>query len=211
MGRKCSNLVGKKYGRLTVIEFDSQNHRGKSMWKCQCECGNTRVVLGTRLTGGHTKSCGCYNVAAVKDRVTIHGMSNTRLYNIWQGMLKRCNYKKATSYKHYGAKGIKVCEEWQNFESFRDWAVSHGYSDNLTLDRIDNGGNYNPENSRWVDIKTQERNTSRNHFITFRGETHCMAEWSEKLGINYRTLQHRICTYGWSIERALTTPVCNRG
>lgn len=211
MGRKFSDLVGKKYGRLVVIEFVCQNRHGKSMWKCQCECGNTSVVLGTRLTSGHTKSCGCYNADMSKDRVTTHGMSKTRLYSIWKDMLKRCNYENATNYTNYGGKGIRVCDEWYDFERFRDWAIVHGYLDSLTIDRIDNSSGYNPENCRWVDMKVQERNTSRNRVLTFAGETHCMMEWAEKLGINYRTLQNRLNLYGWSIERALTTPVGNRG
>lgn len=211
MGRKILDLVGKKYGRLTVIEYVSQNHRGKSMWKCQCDCGNTSVVLGTRLTSGHTKSCGCYSEDAIKSRVTTHGMSKTRLYNIWRGMLKRCGYEKATSYKNYGAKGIRVCEEWHDFEKFQKWAMVNGYSDDLTLDRADNRGDYTPENCRWVDMKTQLRNTSRNKFIMFRGETHCMQDWANILGMNYRTLQQRINTYKWSVERALTAPVGKNG
>lgn len=211
MGRKIAELLGKKYGRLTVIEYVGQNHRGKSMWKCRCDCGNTSIVLGTRLTSGQTKSCGCYNTETIKERVTTHGMSKTRLYNIWKGMLKRCYYENSTNYEHYGKKGIRICEEWLNFEGFRDWATTHGYADNLTIDRMDNDSNYSPDNCRWVDMKTQERNTTRNKFITFRGETHCLIEWAEIVGINYRTLQGRIFRYGWSIERALSTPTGNRG
>lgn len=211
MGRKMLDIVGRKYGRLTVIEYAGQNHRGKSMWVCQCDCGKTSVVLGTHLTGGHTKSCGCYNEESTKSRVTTHGMSRTRLYNIWRGMLKRCNYEGATSYRNYGAKGISVCEEWCDYEKFKDWAISHGYSDHLTLDRIDNSGDYRPENCRWADVKTQMRNTSRNKVIQFRGETHCLQEWADILGMNYRTLQQRINTYGWTVERAFTSPAGNNG
>ena len=211
MGRTILDLVGKKYGRLVVIEYAYRNPRGKSMWKCKCDCGNTKVVLGTHLTSGHTTSCGCYNEEVIKGRNTTHGMSNTRLYNIWRVMLKRCNYENATNYEHYGAKGIRVCKEWYDFETFRKWAMSHNYSDKLTIDRVDNNGDYSPENCRWVDMKTQLRNTTRNKLITFRGETHCMKDWSDILGINYRTLQQRINTYGWSIEKAITTPISHRG
>ena len=211
MGRKILDLAGKKYGRLMVLEYDGQNHRGKSMWKCLCDCGGTIIVTGAHLTSGHTQSCGCYGAEILKDRVTTHGMTKTRLYNIWQGMLKRCYYKGATSYRHYGDKGIVVCEKWHDFETFRDWAITHGYSDDLTIDRIDNSGDYSPENCRWVDINTQLRNTSRNHFIEFNGETHCMKDWASILGINYRTLQQRVNVYGWSVERAFTTPIGNNG
>lgn len=211
MGRKILDLVGEKYGRLMVLEYAHRNPRGKSMWKCRCDCGNTKVVLGTHLTSGHTTSCGCYNEDIIKSRVATHGMSKTRLYNIWRVMRKRCGYENATNYENYGAKGIRVCDEWHDYSKFRDWAMSHGYSDNLTIDRVDNNKGYTPENCRWVDMKTQARNNSRNKLIMFRGETHCMMDWAEILGINYRTLQQRLTTYGWSIEKAFTTPIHHRG
>ena len=207
MGRKILDLIGKKYGRLNVVEYAGKNHRGKSMWECQCDCGNSRMVLGSRLTSGHTTSCGCYVAELTKERFTTHGMSKTRLFTIWQGVLKRCNNEVSKGYKYYGAKGIRICKEWHKFEPFRDWAINNGYSESLTLDRIDNDGNYCPDNCRWVDMRIQERNTSRNKYITFRGETRCLMEWAEKLNMNYRTLQYRICTSGWSIERAFSTPV----
>ncbi len=211
MGRKSLDLVGKKYGRLTVIGYVSKNQHGKTVWKCQCDCGNTAVIVGTHLTSGHTQSCGCYNADSSRVRVTTHGMSQTRLYNIWRGMLKRCEYEKATNYKNYGAKGITVCEAWHDFEIFREWAMSHGYLDSLTLDRVDNGGNYCPQNCRWVDMREQLRNTTRNKSITYRGETRCLQEWADILGLPYRTLQQRINTYGWSVEKAFTTPIGNNG
>lgn len=211
MGRKALDLVGKRFGRLTVVAYDSCHPHGKSMWQCRCECGNICVVRGTRLTSGHTKSCGCYSQDITKARVTTHGLSNTRLYNIWRVMRKRCDYENGANYKNYGAKGIRVCEEWYNFENFRDWAITNGYEECLTIDRIDNNGDYTPENCRWVDMKAQSRNTSRNKVITFRGETHCMKDWADILGINYRTIQHRINVYGWSVERAFTAPIGNNG
>ena len=211
MGRKSLDLIGKKFGRLTVVEFEGMNQRGKSTWRCQCECGNTCAIEGVKLTSGHTKSCGCYNKDSTKERFSTHGMTNTRLYNIWKGMLRRCNLTTEKGYKHYGGRGIRVCEEWYEFEKFRDWAMSHGYSDSLTIDRIDNNGNYTPDNCRWADVRTQLRNTSRNRFITFRGETHCMKDWADILGVNYRTLKQRINVYGWSVERAFTAPIGNNG
>lgn len=211
MGRKQLDLVGKTYGRLTVLEYAYRNSRGKSMWKCRCKCGKTSIVLGAHLTSGHTKSCGCYSTDATKGRFTTHGMTKTRLYNIWRVMLKRCDYGKATNYKNYGAKGIQVCLEWYDFKKFKEWSIGHGYADDLTIDRIDNNKGYAPENCRWVDMKAQGRNNCRNKCLTFRGETHCLMEWSEIMGINYRTLQNRINLYGWSIERAFTTPVHQKG
>ena len=211
MGRKKLNLIGERFGRLTVVEYDGISPNGKSMWRCQCECGSICVVRGSKLTSGHTKSCGCYNRDNVKERSSTHGMSRTRLYNIWRVMLKRCYYKNATNYESYGGRGVRVCDEWRDFVEFQKWALTHGYSDELTIDRISNDGDYTPENCRWVDMMVQSRNTSRNRVITFRGETHCMKDWSDILGINYQTLKQRINVYGWSIERALTAPIGSNG
>lgn len=211
MGRKLLDLTGEKFGRLTVVEHVGMNQRGKATWECRCECGNICTIEGVKLTSGHTKSCGCYNRDAAKERFLTHGMSKTRLYNIWRVMIKRCTYENAINYANYGARGIRVCDEWQGFEGFKKWALAHGYADNLTIDRIDNNGDYTPDNCRWVDMTTQLRNTSRNRLIMFRGETHCMKDWAEILGMNYRTLKQRINVYGWSVERAFTTPISNNG
>ena len=137
---------------------------------------------------------------------TIHNMSHSRLYRIRNAMQQRCENPKAISYKHYGARGITLCEEWrQSFQAFYDWAMSHGYADNLTIERIDNDGNYCPENCRWATPKEQANNTTQNHFITYNGKTQTMAQWAEETGIKYTTLRARINMYHWSIERALTT------
>lgn len=123
-------------------------------------------------------------------------------------MIKRCHKPNFERYSDYGGRGIEVCLEWRNsFENFRDWAMENGYKENLTIDRIDTNGNYEPSNCRWSTYKVQGNNTRRNHFIEFNGECHTMAEWAEIKGMKLQTLSNRINQYGWTIEKALTEPV----
>lgn len=136
------------------------------------------------------------------------GTIGSRLYMIWNTMKQRCYVKSSTSYKRYGAKGITVCDEWRNsFYAFRDWALSNGYSDELTIDRIDSRGNYEPTNCRWATYKEQANNTSKNIKFTYNGETHTIPEWSDIVGINAMALRYRIVYAKWPLEKALTTPI----
>lgn len=130
-----------------------------------------------------------------------------RLYTILAGMKQRCYYPKNKEYKSYGGKGITVCEEWLNYESFKRWAIENGYNDGLTIDRIDNTKGYCPSNCRWVSAKEQSLNRTDNRRLEFNGCKLTMVEWADKLGISIQTLSNRINTYGWSVERALTEPV----
>ena len=133
-------------------------------------------------------------------------MSKERLYRIWKRMRQRCNDPNSSDYSHYGGRGICVCDEWQNdYIAFRKWAISNGYTEQLSLDRIDVDANYCPENCRFVDMKTQCNNRTNSQFISYNGETHTIAEWSDITGIQYGTLYNRIVTFGWTPERALTT------
>lgn len=135
-----------------------------------------------------------------------HGDSKTKLYMAWQNMRARCNRKSAREYSNYGGRGIKVCDEWQkNYEPFKEWALENGYSENLTLDRIDVNGNYEPSNCRWITNKEQQNNRRDNVLYTFNRETKTLAQWSENLGICFKTLQKRI--KNWGVEKAFTTPL----
>lgn len=152
------------------------------------------------MTAGDSVSCGCYR----KEKVTKHGLYNTRLHSIWNSMITRCYNKNRKSYKNYGERGIKVCEEWRNnFQAFYDWSMSNGYNDNLTIDRIDNDENYSPNNCRWVDYKTQARNRRSNRKYTINSETRCLSEWCEILNLNYSTVIKRLDICHWSIYKAL--------
>ena len=140
-----------------------------------------------------------------------HGMSNTRLYRCYRDMINRCNGKKLRDKANYFDRGITYCKEWNTFEGFRDWALSHGYRDDLTLDRIDVNGDYSPDNCRWITRKEQNNNTRSNHYITFKGQTMTVAQWAEKLGINKNTLYNRLDNLKWSVEKALNEPVRRGG
>ena len=136
---------------------------------------------------------------------TIHGMSHSRLYQIWNSMKQRCSNPNAISYPRYGARGISVCPEWENsFASFRDWAITHGYADNLTIDRIENDGNYEPSNCRWATNKEQQNHTSYTRLYTYNGETLSIMQWAEKTGIHPNMLYKRL-NRGWDIEKAIKT------
>lgn len=154
------------------------------------------------LLNGRSHSCGCMNKTHQDSRRGEHH----RLYRIWSGMKCRCNTPTATSYSRYGAIGISVCSEWQNYETFKSWALKNGYNDNLTLDRINIDGNYCPDNCRWVSMKTQGNNREDNVVLEYNGEKHTMKEWSELLDINYATLQYRVYAH-WPIEKIFTTEV----
>lgn len=202
---KFIDLTGQRFGRLTVLKFDRQDSFRQYMWICKCDCGNVTSVRGYSLRSGNTQSCGCIQKETnIKLRQT-HGQAHTRLYNIWQSMKQRCSLPSTSCYKYYGGRGIKVCEEWQKFEPFYHWAISNGYADNLTIDRINVNGNYEPSNCRWITIKEQASNTRRNHHITFNGETKTVKEWADKLGINHSTLLERLKRWD-SVEEALTIP-----
>lgn len=188
------SIIGKRFGRLVVLDLDHVSEKNRnSWWKCRCDCGREVVVYRGSLTSGDSISCGCYHREHVRDFPKTHGMSSTPLYSTWSGMVQRCTNPNAKNYERYGGRGVTVCSEWENdFQNFRDWAVTHGYEQGLTIDRKDNDLGYSPDNCRWVDRITQQNNTRRNKLVTFNGETRSIAEWSRILGINHETLRYRV-------------------
>lgn len=203
-----TNLMGRTFGKLTVYEV-AQPRNGKTMWKCKCSCGNIVIVDASSLKRGLTKSCGCLLKEATSKANIKHAQTNTRLYKIWCGMLSRCNNSNRDHYSRYGGRGIKVCEDWCDFTHFYDWANNNGYKPNLSIDRIDNNGNYSPENCRWVTQKEQMRNTSQNRMLLYDGVLMTESEWAEKYNISKFTLSSRL-RRGWSISDSISKPVKHR-
>lgn len=198
------DLTGQRFGSLVVVSRAENSRQGTAMWLCQCDCGKTTVVRSFLLRKGRTTSCGCQKYAVH----TTHGQTHTRLYRIWAAMKNRATNPNSPDYTHYGGRGITICSEWlHDFAAFRDWALSHGYADDLSIDRIDNDKGYSPDNCRWATRKEQDENRRCNHLITYKGETKTLNQWAEQFHIPYGTLHQRLTRYGWSIEKALETPV----
>lgn len=194
------DLTGQTFTYLTVLRRDVDCGEGKkpvTKWVCRCACGKILSVKGDSLRSGHTVSCGCKKVK--------HGHANKeRLYQTWKNMHRRCTNPNATRYEQYGGKGISVCPEWSDYAAFRAWALSSGYNDTLSIDRIDGDGNYEPYNCRWADDKMQANNISRNRTFTVDGNPITMSELAERLGLSYSALQHRL-DRGWSMDRIMNT------
>lgn len=211
---KLQNLVGEKFNLLTVIEHHHVKRgykngiccRTEHYWLCKCDCGNYTIVKSENLKSGGVKSCGCLRHLQYNKT---HGQCRTRLYNIWCNMKARCFNPKEHAYNRYGGRGITICNEWKSdFMNFYNWAMDNGYNDNLSIDRIDNNGNYEPSNCRWANDKTQANNRRSSHLITYQNETHTLAEWADLYNINRGTFQSRL-KLGWSIEKILNTPADN--
>lgn len=202
------NYINKKYNRLTVKSVNGEVKGKSSTWlNCQCECGSMKVVRFDYLVNGRTKSCGCYrkdNARKQSKKLETHRLSNTRLYEIHRAMKRRCYDDRVKKYKNYGAKGIKVCDEWLNsLESFANWSYNNGYNDNLTIDRIDNNGNYEPNNCRWVNQYTQQNNRTNNIQVEYQGKIQNISQWSKELNISYSKLYNRVVKKNMTIENIL--------
>ena len=198
MGKK-EDLTGRRFGRWLVLKETDERKCGNVMWLCKCDCGTIKTVSSNSLKKGKSLSCGCYN----KDIITKHGMGRTRLHGIWGNIRYRCGNEKSIGAKNYINRGIKVCEEWANsFEAFAEWALANGYTDELTIDRIDNNGNYTPDNCRWTTAKEQGRNKRNNVHLTYNGETHCLSEWAEITNQPYTRLHQRY-SRGWNTKEIL--------
>lgn len=208
MARVLTDLVGDRYHRLRVVSFYPDSPKGKPHWNCVCDCGNALVVRADSLKGGNTKSCGCQKIAAA----TRHGHNRARshpsaTYVSWQSMLQRCTNPKASRFAQYGGRGISVCTAWYDFRAFL--ADMGERPPNLSLDRIDPTGNYSPENCRWADIITQNRNRRCSRYLTYAGETLPIAEWADRTGTPLAVLADRL-RLGWDDAKTLTTPYLKR-
>lgn len=197
------DLAGKQFGRLTVIKYaGSKNYR--TLWLCKCECGKEKIVKSSDLTRGATKSCGCLRDEYVKNQAQMYpaDVRIKRLRYIWHGMIRRCYDPRHNCYHRYGERGITVCDEWKDYVVFARWSLANGYADDLSIDRINNDGNYGPDNCRWVTMKKQHNNTSRCKFFKIDGITKSITEWAEEYGLDPGTVQTRI-SKGMNIVDAL--------
>lgn len=199
------DLTNKRFNKLLVTSF-CESRKGRKYWNCLCSCGNKTVASTRDLRSSRKKSCGCLEHSS---KYTKHNLSHTRIYSILKGMKGRCLNPKNKDYAKYGGRGIKICDEWLDPKNgvlnFFNWAKANGYADNLSIDRINVNGNYSPNNCRWASIKEQSNNTRFNHFLTYKGETKTIKQWSELFGIEKNALRGRIVR-GWSIEDALNIP-----
>jgi hypothetical protein len=205
-----ASLVGIQFGRLKVTKkLDSRNYH--MHWLCECKCGNTTEVSTGNLKSRHTLSCGCLQKDHAAISKTKHGLyfdehgKRTKLYRVWGGMKERCFDFSNKAFSDYGGRGIKVCSEWLDYETFHAWAMAKGYKEGVSIERINNDGNYEPSNCKWIESSKQASNRRNNHYLTFNGQTKTITVWANELGIYPKNLLNRI-TRGWSVERALTTP-----
>lgn len=191
-------LSGLRVGNVVVISLAYSNRNRGRMWNCRCDCGTEFIAQGSRLRAGKHNAC----EACLRSRPRKHGASRTSMYYRWRGILGRCENPNYREYDNYGGRGIKVCARWHEFENF--WAdMSDTYRPGMEIDRIDNDGDYTPENCRWVEHQQNQRNKRTNHLITWQGKTQTAIEWSEEIGINANTLIYRL-RRGWDLDRAMT-------
>lgn len=209
MRTSMMNLVGTKVGRLTVSKF---LYRGKSyspFFECICDCGNIKTISGSHLRNIKIRSCGCLARELTAKRNYKHGMSNTKEHRAWLAMHNRCNLKTLKGYENWGGRGIKVCSRWGSFDSFLE---DMGYSPTSkhSIDRIDNNGNYEPQNCRWATNKQQTRNLRSNKNYELNGVVKTLSEWCEEFNLNYGTIHNRIYSLKWCFQKAITSPIRNK-
>ena len=207
MNKRVEVNAGDRYGKLTIIKeveprYFPSGHIVRQ-FLCKCDCGNEVVAGLQMIRQGHRKSCGC--IASEGNRThkdvirkddSTKCLSETRIYHIWGAMKRRCNNPKSQSYKDYGGRGIKVCNEWQKFKPFYEWAMENGYTDELTIDRIDVNGNYEPSNCRWATPLEQGSNKRNNRNITYNGITKTLAQWSRETGLSQVVILDRLKRVG---------------
>ncbi len=197
--------TGQKFNRLTFVKFIEVKNK-TTYWEVKCDCGFIKTISSSGVVSGKIISCGCYRNQILRSPKT-HGGSHDTLYGLWRGIIQRCTDKNCKIYKHYGGRGISICNEWKNdYLVFKNWAIQNGYSKELSIERIENNGNYEPGNCRWATDKEQSRNRRNNVRITIDGVTKILKDWCIEYGVNSNSVSTRI-NRGWNAIEALRTPM----
>lgn len=211
----AKELLNQQFGDLTVTQkLDSR--KGHMHWLCRCKCGKIAEVSTGNLNSGHTKSCGCLQKKRSAEIKMVHGLykdatgKRTKLYHVWGGMKERCFNQNHQAYKDYGRRGITVCEEWLEYAVFHDWAMKSGYKQGLSIERINNDGNYEPANCEWIPRLHQAANRRNVRMITHDDVTLTASEWGKRLNLNPKNILNRL-RRGWSVEEALTNSIEKKG
>ncbi|MCR5258486.1 MAG: hypothetical protein K6E40_10055 [Desulfovibrio sp.] len=190
MAKRHADLTGRRFGRLVVVQEAHPDRGYHPRWLCKCDCGNTKEIAHYNLLDGTTRSCGCL----ARDLLTVHGdalyKKRTRLYCVWIAIKQRCMNKNNKRYEMYGGRGIKLCDEWLHYANFKEWAINNGYRRGLSIDRIDNKGDYEPSNCRWVDVYTQQRNKSNNLRVIVDGKEMILTDAAKILGVQRQTMTY---------------------
>lgn len=215
---RATVVIGEKYHRLTIVEdLGSKliNGFNRTIVRSMCDCGNEYIGVLTLIKRGAVKSCGCFLSESSSQRgitrMTTHGLSKHPLYKVLDGIIQRCTNPNANEYEHYGGKGVFVCDEWRNdFMSFYNWAIMHGWRKGLQIDREKNDDGYYPDNCRIVSSAVNNRNKKTNINLTFNNQTKCLTDWAKDLNISYHTLSYRIFKGKWPLDVALTKPKCTK-
>lgn len=204
-------IIGDKFARLTILSFEDRNRQYDSLWKVRCDCGNEFIVRGGVLKNGHTQSCGCLQREQTSKSRTTHGLSRNpltgkrdKLYRVFAGMKERCYNPHHDMFRYYGGSGVSICEAWLNdYSAFHQWAITNGYKEGLTIERVNTFGNYEPSNCKWIPMSEQSKNRRNNRILTFNGQTKKVIEWAEITSLPGTLIIQRI-KRGWSIEKSLT-------
>lgn len=193
---KPVDITGRRFGRLVILGYAS-----KGRWRCVCDCGTVKPVKRYRLTNQQTRSCGCLHRELLASLNATHRLAGTPTHRIWVQMKQRCDNPKNKSYRHYGARGVTVCDRWR--ESFENFLTDMGErpTSEHSINRIDNNGNYEPSNCHWATREEQANNTRKNRKIEYKGKTRNLIQLSRALGINRTTLESRIRTARFPLEQ----------
>ena len=202
---KPANLIGQRFERLLVKEKKGKNKHNKVVWICICDCGNKVETTTGSLHTGNTQSCGCLGKEKRNQNNLRNKLSNPKIGHVRSGMIQRCYNPKNKRYKNYGGRGIAVCKEWlESPRAFHDWAVASGYKEGLSIERINNNGDYEPSNCRWIPMREQVNNQTLTRYIPYNGEVKTLTQWAKQYRLNISTLKDRLDKLGWTMEKSLT-------